>query len=95
MSALENIHLPARETALIIIDMQRDFCSPQGYAARAGIDVERLAQPIANIRQLLDTARQAKLLIVHTREGHLPDLSDCSLAKLRRSQAAGRPARCP
>ena len=81
----------AHTTALIVIDMQRDFCSPHGYAARAGLDVARLAQPIAQIRQLLAAAREASMLVVHTREGHLPDLSDCSPEKMRRSMQAGAP----
>lgn len=76
-------------SALIIIDMQRDFCDDGGYAAQAGLDTVRLAGTIGNIRLLLDAARSAGLLIVHTREGHLPDLSDCPPAKLARSIAAG------
>ncbi len=76
-------------TALLVIDMQRDFCSPQGYAARAGLDVARLAQPIGQIQRLLMAARAAGLLVVHTREGHLPDLSDCPPEKMRRSLRAG------
>lgn len=78
-------------TALIVIDMQRDFCSPQGYAARAGLDVDRLARPIAQIHRLLLAARAAGLLVVHTREGHQPDLSDCPPEKMRRSFRAGAP----
>ena len=78
-------------TALLVIDMQRDFCSPQGYAARAGLDVERLARPIARIQCLLSAARAAGLLVVHTREGHRPDLSDCPPEKMRRSIQAGAP----
>jgi nicotinamidase-related amidase len=78
-------------TALVVIDMQRDFCDRGGYAARAGLDVERLAAVVGNIRQLLDAARHARLLVIHTREGHLPDLSDCSPAKLLRSELAGAP----
>ncbi|HVW63444.1 MAG TPA: isochorismatase family cysteine hydrolase [Nitrosospira sp.] len=78
-------------TALIIIDMQRDFCNRGGYAANAGLDVERLSSVIEKIRALLDAARQAGLLVVHTREGHLPDLSDCHPAKLLRSRLAGAP----
>ena len=89
MIALETLSFKPESTALVIIDMQRDFCSPKGYAARAGINVNRLARPIARIQQLLNAARQAKLLVVHTREGHLPDLSDCPPEKLRRSVAAG------
>jgi nicotinamidase-related amidase len=76
-------------TALIVIDMQRDFCSPGGYADTAGMDVTRLREPIANIQLLLKAARAAHLMVVHTREGHLPDLSDCPPAKLARSVAAG------
>lgn len=76
-------------TALLVIDMQRDFCSPRGYAARAGLDVARLAWPIACIRRLLDAARAAGMLVVHTREGHRPDLSDCPPEKMRRSLRAG------
>lgn len=75
--------------ALLVIDMQRDFCSAGGYAARAGLDVARLSSVIANIRRLLDAARAAGLTVVHTREGHLPDLSDCPPEKLWRSRAAG------
>lgn len=75
-------------TALLVIDMQRDFCSPQGYAARAGIDVARLARPIAQIQRLLMAARAGGLLVVHTREGHLPD---CPPEKMRRSMRAGAP----
>ncbi|MBG6073365.1 isochorismatase family cysteine hydrolase [Polaromonas sp. CG_23.6] len=79
------------DTALLVIDMQRDFCSPHGYAARAGLDVARLAGPIGQIRRLLDAARGAGLLVVHTREGHLPDLSDCPAEKMQRSRQAGAP----
>lgn len=78
-----------RHAALVVIDMQRDFCSEGGYAAQAGLDVRRLSGPIANIRRLLDAARAAGMMVLHTREGHLPDLSDCPPAKLARSRAAG------
>lgn len=76
-------------TALILIDMQRDFCAVGGYAAQAGLDVGRLSSVVANIGLLLDGARQSHLLVLHTREGHLPDLSDCPPQKLARSIAAG------
>jgi len=78
-------------TALLVIDMQRDFCSPHGYAARAGLNVARLSQPIDQIRRLLFAAREVNMLVVHTREGHQPDLSDCSPEKMRRSIRAGAP----
>jgi len=75
--------------ALVVIDMQRDFCSPGGYADQAGLDVARLAEPIARIAELLAAARCFGMLVVHTREGHLPDLSDCPPHKLLRSRNAG------
>jgi nicotinamidase-related amidase len=81
--------LDPNTTALLIIDMQRDFCDPGGYAAQAGLDVTRLSSVIDNIRMLLDAARQAGLIVIHTREGHLPDLSDCPPLKLLRSRHAG------
>ena len=84
-------HMEPAATALLVIDMQRDFCSPQGYAARAGLDVARLAQPIVQIQRLLLAARAAGILVVHTREGHRPDLSDCPPEKMRRSMRAGAP----
>lgn len=77
--------------ALIVIDMQRDFCEAGGYAHRAGLDVARLASPIRQIRRLLDAARQAQIIVAHTREGHAPDLSDCPPVKLARSIHAGAP----
>jgi nicotinamidase-related amidase len=80
-----------RAGALLVIDMQRDFCSPGGYADHAGLDVSRLSSVIGNIARLIDAARAAGMPVVYTREGHLPDLSDCEPAKLHRSRAAGAP----
>jgi nicotinamidase-related amidase len=79
----------AATTALVVIDMQRDFCSAGGYAHQAGLDIGRLQAVVRQIRQLLVVARAGGLAIVHTREGHLPDLSDCPPTKLVRSIAAG------
>jgi nicotinamidase-related amidase len=76
-------------TALLVIDMQRDFLHPNGYAARAGLDGARLRAAIGPLGKVLDAARAARLTVIHTREGHLPDLSDCPPAKLERSQRAG------
>lgn len=76
-------------TALIVIDMQRDFCSPGGYADQAGLDIARMQAVVGQVKALLVAARGAGLHIFHTREGHLPDLSDCPPAKLARSVAAG------
>lgn len=76
-------------SALIVIDMQRDFLDPGGYASTAGMDVSELRRPIPFIRMLLDQARRSGMLVVHTREGHRADLSDCPPAKLARSRQAG------
>lgn len=76
-------------SALIVIDMQRDFLAPEGYAAKAGMEVDALRRPIPFVRMLLDQARNSGMLVVHTREGHRPDLSDCPPAKLARSREAG------
>lgn len=79
---------PAR-TALLVIDMQRDFLDPSGYAAMAGLDIATLRHPVQAVRKLLGAARRLGMLVVHTREGHRPDLADCPPAKLARSRAAG------
>ena len=86
MSLLDSL-TPAK-TALLVIDMQRDFLLPEGYAAQAGLDIAPLAATIRPIGKLLSVGRVAGLLIVHTREGHLPDLSDCPPYKLERSRRA-------
>ncbi|MFS2127464.1 cysteine hydrolase family protein [Pseudomonas sp. Pseusp97] len=78
-------------TALIVIDMQRDFCAPGGYADQAGLEIGRLRAPIPAISRLLDGARALGLLVVHTREGHRPDLSDLHESKRRRAEQAGAP----
>ena len=86
MSLLDSL-TPAK-TALLVIDMQRDFLLPEGYAAQAGLDIAPLVATIRPIGKLLSVGRVAGLLIVHTREGHLPDLSDCPPYKLERSRRA-------
>jgi nicotinamidase-related amidase len=73
-------------TALVIIDMQRDFLEPGGFGAALGNDVSRLAGVIGPTRRMLDAARAAGLLVIHTREGHRPDLTDLSPAKKRRGR---------
>lgn len=82
-------------SALLVIDMQRDFCSPGGYAHQAGLDIGRLQALLPRVSALLAAARRAGIPVVHTREGHLPDLSDCPPAKLARSIAAGAPIGSP
>jgi biuret amidohydrolase len=76
-------------TALLVIDMQRDFLDVGGYAACAGVDIARLRATISPVKALLAAARTTAMRVIFTREGHRPDLSDCPPAKLARSRAAG------
>jgi len=71
-------------TALLIIDMQRDFVEPGGFGELLGNDVSLLRSTIEPTRRVLEAARRARLTVIHTREGHRPDLSDAPPAKLRR-----------
>ena len=68
-------------TALVVIDMQRDFIEPGGFGAALGNDVAQLARIVPTVAALLAFARGRNMLVVHTRESHLPDLSDCPPAK--------------
>jgi len=67
--------------ALVIIDMQRDFVEPGGFGASLGNDVTRLQAIVPTVQALLLAWRAAGALVVHTREGHAPDLHDCPPAK--------------
>ena len=71
-------------TAIIMIDMQRDFLLQGGFGEVLGNDVSRLAPCITVARNLLDWGRAQDMLIIHTKEAHAADLSDCPLAKLNR-----------
>lgn len=74
--------------ALIMIDFQRDFCAPGGYADQHG-GVGWAQDIISPAASLLDSARTAGIPIIHTREGYAPDLSDCHPVKLERSIQGG------
>jgi nicotinamidase-related amidase len=76
------------DAALLIIDMQRDFLEPGGFGESLGNDVSLLRRTIAPTRRLLDAARAAGLTVIHTREGHRPDLADLAPAK----KARGKPS---
>jgi len=77
-------------TALVVIDMQRDFLMPGGFGESLGNDVSQLRRTIAPLAALMAAWRAAGLPIIHTREGHLPDLSDCPPAKLNRGAPSMR-----
>jgi nicotinamidase-related amidase len=77
---------PAR-AALVIIDMQRDFLETGGFGESLGNDVGLLRRTVAPTRLVLEAARQAGLLVIHTREGHRADLADLPPAK----KARGKP----
>src|ERR1051326_7882977 len=80
----EPIAVDLDHTALIIIDMQRAFLEPGGFGETLGNDGWRLAAAVEPCRAVLDAARRRRLLVIHTREGHLPDLSDAPPAKVER-----------
>src|ERR1700722_20946499 len=73
-----------KSTALVVIDMQRDFVEPGGFGEALGNDVSLVRSAIEPCRKVLRAARDAKLLIIHTREGHRAYPSDCPPAKLTR-----------
>ncbi len=77
-------------TALVLIDMQRDFCEPGGFGETLGNDVSLLRRVIPPLQRVLAAARTAGMTVVHTREGHVPDLSDCPPAKLHRGDPSLR-----
>jgi nicotinamidase-related amidase len=80
------IELTPARAALVIIDMQRDFLEPGGFGAVLGNDVALLRRTIAPTQLLLAAARQAGLTVIHTREGHRPDLADLPPTKKARGR---------
>ncbi len=77
-------------TAVIMIDMQRDFIEPGGFGATLGNDVSLLAAIVPTAAKVLDVCRAAGMTIIHTKECHRPDLADCPPAKLSRGKPSLR-----
>jgi nicotinamidase-related amidase len=75
-----------RTTALVMIDFQRDFVDPGGFGEALGNDVSLLRRAVTPAQQILQAARTAGMLVVHTREGHRPDLADCPPSKKARGR---------
>ena len=83
------LEFDSARTAFLVIDMQIDFCGKKGYVDVMGYDLSLTAAPIKPIKACLDAIRGTDIKIIHTREGHLPDLSDCPFNKILRSKIIG------
>jgi biuret amidohydrolase len=81
--------VPVSSTALLCIDWQTDFCGKGGYVDAMGYDLSLTRSGLEPTARVLDAVRPLGMLVVHTREGHRPDLSDCPPNKLWRSQRIG------
>src|SRR5215475_4975592 len=86
----EPIAIDPTTTAVVVIDMQRDFLEKGGFGETLGNDVSLLSAAIEPCQALLGAARRHRMLVIHTREGHRPDLSDAPRAKIERGAPSMR-----
>jgi nicotinamidase-related amidase len=86
----EPITIDLAKTAVVMIDMQRDFLEPGGFGESLGNDVSLLQRAVGPCRALLEAMRARGVLIIHTREGHRPDMSDAPRAKVERGAPSMR-----
>lgn len=84
-----NGDLKPSNTALVVIDMQTDFCGVGGYVDKMGYDISLTRAPIEPLRELMAAMRRQGYHVIHTREGHRPDLSDLPANKRWRSRQLG------
>jgi nicotinamidase-related amidase len=80
----EPLSVDVERTALVVIDMQRDFLEPGGFGETLGNKVALLQAAVRPCMALLDAVRRRGMLVIHTREGHRPDMSDAPKAKVER-----------
>ena len=76
-------------TALVVIDMQRDFLEPGGFGSALGNDVSLLSAAVEPLQRVLAATRELGMTIIHTRECHRPDMADCPPAKFARGEFIG------
>ncbi|MDX2021042.1 MAG: isochorismatase family cysteine hydrolase [Deltaproteobacteria bacterium] len=86
----EAIGIDTAKTAVVMIDMQRDFLEPGGFGESLGNNVSLLKAAVGPCLRLLKAARELGILVIHTREGHRPDLSDAPKAKVERGSPSTR-----
>lgn len=83
------VEFDSGRTAFLSIDMQTDFCGKRGYVDVMGYDISLTAAAIEPIKRVLQAVRGTDIAVIHTREGHLPDLSDAPFNKVLRSKIIG------
>lgn len=83
------LEMDSARTAFLAVDMQTDFCGKNGYVDVMGYDLSQTARALEPIERALAAVRQTDMKVMHTREGHLPDLSDAPFNKVLRSKIIG------